>query len=51
MLNKIKKEFGDKKLVLYASKADMMDEEQIKKYSAENVFFDAKKLRIFLLKK
>ena len=51
MLNKIKKEFGDKKLVLYASKSDMMNEEQIKKHSAENVFFDPKKLRIFLLKK
>ncbi len=51
MLERIKKEFGDKQILVFASKADLMSEEQIKKYASQKIFFDFKNLRTFLLKR
>lgn len=51
MLEMLKRDFKDKKIIIYASKGDLMNEEQLKKISEKNIFFDAKKLKEFLLKK
>ena len=56
MLETVKRDFKDKKIIIYASKGDMLTEEQIKKYSEEDIsleeediFFDSEKLKKFLL--
>ncbi len=51
LLSRIKKEFKDKKLIIYASKSDLMSKEQLRELSEKQIVFDSEKLKKMLLKK
>ncbi|MFH0752854.1 MAG: GTPase [archaeon] len=51
LISNLKKEFKNKTIIIYGSKSDLMNEEQLKKYQNKNIIFDAKKLKKILLEK
>lgn len=51
LLSRIKKEFKDKKLIIYASKSDLMNKEQLEELSEKQIVFDSTKLKKMLLEK
>lgn len=49
LLERIKKEFNDKEIIIYASKIDLMNNELLGKITEKNIFSDPIKLKEFLI--